>query len=152
MIRPAQSDDIPALVRMMGEFYAESHYSLDPAWATRSFSDLLGSELRGAAWMAFLDAQAAGYVVMTLRHSMELGGLDGFVDDLFVRPGCRRRGLGKSLLAAVFDGCAARNVLAIHVETSAGNEAAQAIYRKFGFRGNELQLLTAPVRGSAHAP
>ncbi len=149
-IRAAGLDDIPVLIQMMREFYAESHYSLDSTWATRSFSDLLSSELRGGVWIAFRDAQPAGYVVLTLKHSMEVGGLDGFVDDFFVRSGHRRQGLGRSLLDALFHECANRNVLAVHVEVGSDNVAAQAIYREYGLRGNDRQLLTAPVRKDAH--
>src|SRR5580700_10808563 len=112
----ASSVDIPALVGLMREFYAEAGRALDDDWAAASFSALLGDPSRGAAWIVKVDSVPAGHAVLTFRHSMEFGGLDAFVDDLFVRPGHRRRGLGRALLAALFDECRRRGVLAVHVE------------------------------------
>ncbi len=85
-------------------------------------------------------------MVLTLRqHSMESGGLDGFVDDFFVRPVNRRRGLGHALLDALFRKCRELGVLAVHVEVGSGNAPAQSLYREYGMQADERQLLTARV-------
>ena len=46
--------DIPALVELMSQFYAESSYALDREWAEASFKRLLREEARGAIWIARL--------------------------------------------------------------------------------------------------
>jgi GNAT superfamily N-acetyltransferase len=143
----ASSVDIPELVGLMREFYAEADLALDDDWAASSFSALLGDPARGAAWIAKVDNVPAGHAVLTLRHSMEFGGLDAFVDDLFVRPGHRRRGLGRALLTALFDDCRRRGTLAVHVETGEGNAAARALYAGFGMRDRRRLLLTATLTG-----
>jgi hypothetical protein len=78
--RRATPEDIPWLVDMMAKFYAESGFLLDRDWASASFAALL-DDVRGAAWIGSHHDDPAGYVVLTLRHSMEYGGLDGFIDD-----------------------------------------------------------------------
>jgi ribosomal protein S18 acetylase RimI-like enzyme len=142
--RRATPEDIPCLVDMMARFYAESGFLLNRDWASASFAALLG-DVRGAAWIASHHDDPAGYVVLTLRHSMEYGGLDGFIDDLYVRPDRRRRGLGRAMLEALFAECRRRNVLALHVEAGQDNVAAQALYRSFGLGvlDDARQLLTA---------
>ena len=87
----------------------------------------------------------AGYIVLTTRHSMEFGGLDGFVDDLFVRPAFRRHGVGTSLLTELFRECSERRVLAVHVEVGSDNAPAQALCRRFGLSNNGRKLFTVPV-------
>jgi len=114
----ATLDDIPVLVDLMQEFYAEADYPLDRDWAATSFSTLLQDDSRGAVWIVFHDSEPAGYIVLTIRFSMEYGGLEAFIDDLFVRPPYRCRGLGRAALNALFDECELRKVLAIHVEVS----------------------------------
>ena len=145
VVRSAANNDIPVLVELMREFYAESKYSLDGDWAVRSFNQLLRSTDRGTAWISFRGSDPAGYVVLTTRHSMESGGLDGFVDDLFVRPAFRRHGVGTSLLTELFRECSKRRVLAVHVEVGSDNAAAQALCRRFGLSNNGRQLFTARV-------
>ena len=142
--RNATLDDIPVLVDLMQEFYAEANYSLDRRWATASFSALLKDDSRGAVWIVFCDSAPAGYVVLTTRFSMEFGGLDAFIDDLFVRPSYRRRGLGRTVLSALFDECARRKVLAVHVEVGHDNVAAKAVYRSYGLEPHDdgRQMLT----------
>jgi GNAT superfamily N-acetyltransferase len=148
----ASSVDIGVLVGLMREFYAEAGFSLDDDWAAASFSALLWDPSRGMIWVVRVDNVPAGHVVLTFRHSMEFGGLDAFVDDLFVRPGHRRRGLGRALLTALFDECRRRGVLAVHVETGQGNAAARALYASFGMGDRKRLLLTAGLEGRAGSP
>ena len=144
-VRSAAKNDIPVLVELMREFYIESKYNLDGDWAVGSFSELLQSTERGAAWISFLGSDPAGYVVLTTRHSMEFGGVDGFVDDLFVRPAFRRHGVGTSLLTELFRECSKRRVLAVHIELGSDNAPGQALCRRFGLSNNGRQLFTARV-------
>lgn len=144
--------DIGALVGLMRESYAEGGYALDDEWASSSLSALLGDPSRGMAWIVRLDNVPAGHAVLTFRHSMEFGGPDAFVDDLFVRPRHRRRGLGKALLAALFDECRRRGVLAVHAETGADNLAARALYAAFGMGDRKRLLLTAKLTQRNETP
>jgi ribosomal protein S18 acetylase RimI-like enzyme len=135
-------EDLPALIDMMHDFYAEAGYALDAAWAGASFGALLQDPSRGAVWIGDADGEPAGYVVVTFRHSMEFGGTDAFIDDLFVRPGFRRRGVGKAVLADAFRACGGRGVLAVHVETSESNGPAVALYGGLGMLDRRRLLLT----------
>jgi len=98
-IRRADPDDVPVLVELMTEFYAESSYPLDRARAASAFDRLLREESHGAVWLLSARDLVAGYVVLTVGYSMEYGGLDAFVDDLFIRAAHRGRGLGRLALA-----------------------------------------------------
>ena|SRR5687767_6890896 len=152
IIERAEQADIPALVELMGEFHAESSYALDREWAAASFAQLLRDEARGAVWIARRGTEAAGHVVLTLKHSMEFGGLAGVIDDLFVRPEFRRQGVGSALLSALFDACRKFRVAAVHVEVGPGNVAALALYRALGLRGHtDRQTLTVQLGVEDHA-
>jgi len=153
IIERAGHADIPALVELMSQFYAESSYALDREWAAASFAQLLEDELRGAVWIARCGTDPAGHVVLALRHSMEFGGLAGVVDDLFVRPQFRRNGVGSALLSALFDACRKLHVAAVHVEVAPGNVAASALYQAFGLRGHstERETLTVQLRAAGRS-
>jgi len=145
--RPATLADVPALVGLMEEFYAEASFPLDHAWAAASFEALLQDPSRGAVWLLLDGGEVAGHVVLTIRFSMEQGGLDAFVDDLFVRSAHRRRGLGRAGLEALFAECRRRGVLAVHVEVGDTNAPAQALYASFGLapRTDGRVLLTTKL-------
>lgn len=149
--RRATLADVPVLVDLMREFYAEAGYTLDRGWAGDSFSALLEDDSRGAVWVVFGGPEPAGYVVLTVRFSMEYGGLDAFIDDLFIRPACRRRGLGRAALTALFEECRRRKVLAVHVEVGRDNAAAKALYSGYGLEPHDdgRQMLTARLGGGS---
>jgi len=140
----ASAARIPALVDLMAEFYAESGHRLDRLWATNSFSALLNNPSWGAVWLLLDGGEIAGYVVVTVRFSMEFGGRDAFVDDLFVRARHRRRGVGHAEMTALIGECKRRDVLALHAEVGPDNAPANALYSGFGLapRRDRRQVLT----------
>lgn len=56
-----------------------------------------------------------------------------------IRPACRRQGLGAALLEAVIGDAAGRGVSRLHLEVSAENTAALALYEKAGFARTGLR-------------
>jgi GNAT superfamily N-acetyltransferase len=131
-VRPATSSDIGVLVDLMGEFYAESGFPLDRAWAARSFAALMADPARGVVWLILSDGQPAGHVVMSVRFAMEFGGLSAYIDDLFVREAHRRKGAARAGLEALVEECRRRDCKSLHVEVDPHNVAANALYRQFG--------------------
>jgi ribosomal protein S18 acetylase RimI-like enzyme len=63
---------------------------------------------------------------------MEFGGLSAYIDDLFVRPSCRRQGAARAGLDALIAECRRRGCRSIHVEVDPENTAANALYRQYG--------------------
>ena len=139
---PATPDDLVELVGLMEAFYAEAGYALDRPWAQRSFAMLMGSPDRGAVWVLRQDRVAVGHIVLTLRFSMEFGGIDAFVDDLYIDPNHRRYGAGRVAMNALLDECRERGVLALHVEVAQDNVAANALYARCGLHPRSDERLT----------
>lgn len=150
--RRAALSDVPLLVDLMEEFHAEGNHPLDREWAAASFSALLRDDSLGAVWIVYQDSVPAGHVVLTIRFSMEFGGPDAFIDDMFIRSAYRRRGLGRAVLAALFEECERREVLAVHVEVGSDNEAAQALYRSYGLAPYDDGRETLTVRLDKRPP
>jgi ribosomal protein S18 acetylase RimI-like enzyme len=150
MLREATLDDLPVLVEMMEEFYVESSYSLDHPEATAAFKTLLDQPEYGGIWLALDGSEVVGYVILTVRFAMEFGGLEGSIDDLYIRPSARRRGFANQLLQSVLIECDDRGLKALHVEVGADNEAAQALYQNFGLqkRTGDRDHLTLLTKGS----
>lgn len=132
-VRLAVPSDIPVLVELMREFYGESGFPLETDWAARAFRELMAEPARGAIWLIDDDGAAVGHTVLSVRFTMEFGGLSGYVDDLFVRPAHRRKGVASAGLDALVAECHRRSCRSIHVEVGPDNAAGLALYRRYGF-------------------
>jgi GNAT superfamily N-acetyltransferase len=149
-VRAAQLTDVAMLATLMIEVYAEASFVLDRERAERTFEQLMRSPERGCVWILESDATPAGFIVLTLMYAMEYGGLRGFVDDFFVRPKFRRRGLGAAGLAAVKAHCLATSVRALFVQTGSDNKPAQRVYKRAEFSDTGHQLLVQPLAAPIH--
>ena len=148
-MRQASIEDAPRLVALMTEFYAESATPLDLTRAAHAFEALLGDDRLGKIWLIQAGTVDVGYVVVTFSYSMEFGGRNAFLDDLFIQPAYRGGGLGTAALAEVRAFCVERGLRALHLETGRDNVAAQALYRRAGFVATNRELLTLVL---AHPP
>jgi ribosomal protein S18 acetylase RimI-like enzyme len=149
-VRPAVEADVPDLVGLMREFYAEGGFPLPVGQATRTFNRLLAAPELGTVWLMTSSGVPAGFVVLTVAFSMEYGGLRGFVDDLYVAPRFRKQGFASEALHEVKRACVARGVRALLVETSLDNGAALRTYRRAGLSETGRLLLTLPLATPVH--
>jgi len=150
IIRSATSADVRALVGLMSEFYAEAKFTLGTAAAAQAFEALLSAPELGTIWLAELDDQPLGHLVLTVAFSMEYGGLRGFIDDLYVRPAARGRGIGAALLVAAREGAIARGLRALCVETGLADHPARSLYARAGYVDSEHALLVQPLAAAVH--
>jgi len=150
--RAATAADVPALLSMMRQLYAEDGGRFEPAPAEKALRGLLADPSLGAAWIVEDEDGACGYVVMTVGYSLEFHGRDAFVDELFVSRGRRGQGLGAQALALVEGECRARGVHALHLEVTPSNEPALGLYRRHGFELRGRSLMTKPVERKQDGP
>ena len=150
-LRSAAADDVPSLVALMTEFYAEADYPLPQEPATRAFHKLIAEPQWGGIWMAAEATSPVGYIVLTFSFSMEYGGVRGFVDDLYVQPQARGRGIGAALLSTVRSVCVLRGVRNLQVEIGSENGTARRLYQRAGYVERGHLLLSLPLAAPVHA-
>ena len=151
-MRPATFSDIPALIDLMTEFYAESGYALDCPLATTAFTTLLADQRLGYVWLIQAESAVVGHVVVTLKFAMEYGGMVACIDDLYVVPAARNKGLSTAALLHIREVCERTGIRAITVEVGADNGPAQAAYRRVGFlEAANRQLLSLELAAPTHA-
>lgn len=150
-VRAAAIGDVARLVELMTEFYAESALALPPGPAAAAFEQLLRDDRLGRAWIVESEGREAGYMVLTLGYSMEYGGLRGFVDDFYVRPEFRGRGIGTAALAELRRACLDLGVRALVAEVGGSDGSAQAAYRKSGLADTGNILMALPLASPVHA-
>jgi GNAT superfamily N-acetyltransferase len=111
IIRPATPDDIPEILGFIREL---AEYEREPQAAIAAHADLLrdgfGPTPRFHCLIASLEDQPAGFALYFYNYSTWRGHAGIYLEDLFVRPAFRKRGIGKALFAhvaaiAVMEGC-----------------------------------------------
>ena len=150
-MRRASSVDIPLLVSLMAEFYAEADYDLNRTQAAEAFAAILADDRFGYIWVIQAERQDVGHVVLTLRYAMEYGGLIACLDDLYVRPDWRNKGLSTAALIELRKFCEMAGIRALTVEAGHHNAPAQTVYRRAGFvEVADRQLLALALDAPTH--
>jgi GNAT superfamily N-acetyltransferase len=143
--READARDAAILLALMRDFNASQGYSFEPGSAQRALLELLASPSQGRMWLIEVDGVPSGYLALTFGFSLEYGGRDAFVDEFFVHPSARGRGLGRAALSFALAEAARLGIHAVHLEVERGNRSAHALYESLGFIGNQRRLLTHRV-------
>lgn len=122
---------------MMEAYHGHDRLAFDRQTAAASLKTLVRDDRLGQIWLGLENRVAVGYAVLTFGFSLEFGGRDAFIDELYVRRPFRRRGIGARLVRHVLDAAEAEGVRAVHLEVRTDNLVATAFYRGLGFRVRE---------------
>jgi ribosomal protein S18 acetylase RimI-like enzyme len=89
----------------------------------------------GTQFLLALDPKQdpVGYSQLRFRFSMWVSGLEAQLDDLFVLPTARRRGVGRQLLAASVETARVRGARVVGLNTNERNQEALRLYAAAGF-------------------
>jgi GNAT superfamily N-acetyltransferase len=132
VIRRATPDDLAILIEMNAEYCAAEQVPADTHRARAGFAPLLADDTHGSVHMV-LDplGQVVGYAVLARSWSVEIGGSEVVLDELFVRT--RGQGIGSRAIEALATYCRQRGVMRIFLETERRNERARTLYARHGF-------------------
>jgi len=137
--------DIELLLQFMREYYEFDHLPFDEQIARAALEKLVGDDALGRVWLIHYEDKAVGYLVLTLGYSLEYGGRDAFIDEVYIRASHRGYGIGTSALRFAEERCRALGVRALHLEVERANTNALGVYRKAGFVDHDRYLLTKRI-------
>jgi len=150
-IRRASRADLPALGRL-GAHLLRTHYAFDPQRFMAPGDDpeagyawFLGTQLHEddvIVLVAECDGAVVGYVYAGLEGQSwkELREAAGFIHDVVVDEGGRRRGVASALIEAAADWLGSRGAPRVMLWTAESNVAAQRLFAKLGFRRTMVEM------------
>lgn len=91
----ARDQDVPLLTGFLGQLFAlEKDFTAEPKRQARALAMLIRSSGNASVYKVMADGTPAGMVVLHLAISTAEGGWVGRIEDFYLKPGFRRRGIG----------------------------------------------------------
>ncbi|RBI82925.1 GNAT family N-acetyltransferase [Rhodosalinus halophilus] len=137
----ARPDDLERLLPLVAAMHAEAQIDQDEARRRDALTPLLEGSPHGAVYLIGPRGAPIGYVIVTFGWSVEFGGLDGFIDELYVRRAVRGRGIAGDALDALARALREAGVVALHLEVDRENAAARRLYARARFAPRERYML-----------
>ena len=139
---PITGNNLPELLTLMRELYANQHMNFDPHVAAAAVRALLRDESLGRIFLIHSGGHLAGYFALTFCFSLEFHGRFGLLDELYVRERCRGQGLGRRAEALAATICKDEGLSALRLEVGKDNTAAESLYSRLGFNVEARKLMT----------
>lgn len=142
--RRAGPVDEAVLLVLIEEFCAIDRHDFDRNRVLRGLTPLLAGDDVGQVWLVEGEPGAVdGYAVVTWSWSLESGGRDCLLDELYVRR--RGEGLGGRALREVLAAAAGAVAAAMFLETESHNARVRAFYRRAGFEVESSVWMARPL-------
>lgn len=134
MLRPILERDRECYLSMARDFYNSDavDHTVPASHLERTFDALMAGTPYASCRILELDGTTAGYVLLAHTWSQEAGGDTVWVEELYVLPRFRGRGLGKQTLEELAQ--AYPHAARLRLEVQPDNRRAQALYEKLGYR------------------
>jgi GNAT superfamily N-acetyltransferase len=134
-IERATARDVPLILSLI-KALAEYERLADQAVATEAGlrASLFGAQARAEVAIAYVRQEPVGFAVWFHNYSTFLGRAGLYLEDLFVVPQWRGRGIGRQLLAYVARIAVARGCGRMEWSVLDWNESAIRFYRRMGAR------------------
>jgi GNAT superfamily N-acetyltransferase len=132
-VRPATPADVPLILALIREL-ADYERAPEQAVATPALlhAALFGPRPSCEALIGLVDGQPQGFALYFTNFSTWLGRPGIYLEDLFVRPPARQRGLGKALLIALARTAKSRGCARMEWSVLDWNTPAHDFYRTLG--------------------
>src|SRR5713226_488370 len=134
-VRLAQRADTAVLVEMLAAQLHEHGLAAGRKQVQRGIEAAF--ETGAPLLVAMQGPRAVGACLANRIASVEYGGAVLFIEELYVAPDARRRGVARALLNRLLADSRASGVRAIELEVDEGHRPARALYRSLGFEANK---------------
>ena len=126
----ATSADLDRLEKMVAAYHAHEGIETDEAQRRAALEPLLEGSPHGAVWLIGPQMAPVGYIAVSFGWSIELGGLDGVLDEFWIREKVRGRGMGTEALTALQKALKNAGVMALSLEVARKDDTAARLYER----------------------
>src|SRR5258708_7227126 len=141
-LKSISAADLSLVLEMMDAFYRDQQMRFNAEAATSALGQMLADPARGGAYLVICNGARAGYLFLTSCFSVEFHGEFMLLDELYLRPAFRRKGIGS--VAVLFPESVFREPggRALRLEGGRENAATPSLYGRMGFTPETPHLVT----------
>ncbi|MDQ2091286.1 GNAT family N-acetyltransferase [Marimonas arenosa] len=139
----ARPDDLDRLEPLVAAYHGFAGIETGEDQRRAALVPLLEGTPHGVAYLIGPRRAPVGYIVISFGYSVEMGGIDGFIDEFFIRERVRGRGMGTEVLLSLLPALESHGIKALHLEVDRDNPRARRLYERAGFKPREaFHLMT----------
>jgi ribosomal protein S18 acetylase RimI-like enzyme len=136
-MRRFAAEDFNDYLAMSREFYASeaTDHPVPEEHFRRTFEEILSGAPLAYGWLLIDQGRPAGYLLASITWSNEFGGRVAWLEEAYLRPEARGRGLGRRALEGAMEELKRlEKVAGFRLEVAPANAAVARLYEKLGFR------------------
>lgn len=146
LLHLANTSDLEKLMPLVAAFHAHMGIEQSDEAREAALMPLLEGLPLGVAYLIGPRKAPVGYIVISFGYSVELGGIDAFIDEFYIREKVRSRGMGSEVLMTLLPALRDHGVKALHLEVDRTDERAQRLYKRAGFEPRAGYMLMTRTR------
>jgi len=142
IFRNLNENDRRELEKMILALYREDDYGepMSGEKIDKTIAELRQFPEKGAITLFENEVGVIGYAIIIYFWSNELGGNVAEIDEFYVKPEWRNKGIGTRFLDHCAN-CRKRNIVGLQLEVTPTNERALDYYIRYGFKESKNRLL-----------
>ena len=140
-LRQAEISDLDRLEPLVRDYHDFEQIGSNEVERRSAPNKLLGDSTPGGIWLIYIEKDLAGYIVLCRGFSLEFNGFDAFIDEFYLQPAYRGRGIGAAVLDEIKNQARDRQINSLHLEVARDNARACRLYAGSGFEPREKYLL-----------
>lgn len=132
-VKRAALDDLGILVDLAMRQLTEHAVTLTSDQVSAGIRPVLADPERGLFLIAWREETPVGFAYLAFVWSLEHTGWASWLEELYVLPEHRQRGVGQGLLTAASDAARTRGCVAVDLEVDEVHQRAEHLYYRNGF-------------------
>ena len=126
----------------MRDFSLEVSAPLSNSHIQAALEPLLADAAIGDVWLVEGE-EVLGYLVITWGWGIESGGREALIDEIYVAPSHRGKGLASALVQVSLEKAKTMNTKAVFLETESDNPQSRELYERLGFKAESSVWMRA---------
>jgi len=140
-IEIASEYHLEELLPLVREYHEFENFQMTEIAREKSVRRLLSDNSLGRIWQVYVGEKLVGYIALCVGFSIEFSGLDAFVDEFYILPEYRGKGVGAKILELTKIEAKNMGIRALHLEVARSNVTAQNLYTQAKFKAREKYVL-----------